>query len=247
MTKLTADLPGASDLAMTLIEISQSVTRGAETFEVFNSLVERCVELLPVAAAGILLRDVNGVLQVIGASSPSAHLLDLFQVQNEEGPCLECCNTGVAVSDESLDAAGSWPKFAKLTRETGFSAVYALPLHSKNVVVGALNLFAEKPISEDRLLVGQALADVATMSLLQLDPQVDLQVMVRHIHIAVESKNTLEQAQGMIAQRFNLDIESAYFRIRQAADETRLPLVEVARAVVQRDENSPVAKLLSKA
>jgi len=82
MNQATYEIPDATQLAITLIDITRAVTQGAETIEIFTSLAEKCVDLLPVKAAGILLRDVTGTLQVIGASSPSAHLLDLFQVQN---------------------------------------------------------------------------------------------------------------------------------------------------------------------
>lgn len=245
MTKVLLEVPDATELAVTLIEITRSVTRGAETIEIFTELAQKCVSLLPVAAAGILLRDVSGILQVIGASSPSAHLLDLFQVQNEEGPCLECTMTGISVSDVELSAQGKWPRFAHLTRSHDFTAVYALPLRSRDVTVGALNLFAREQLSTGRLVVAQALADAATLSLLQVDPHIDLQIVIRRIHLAVESRNTLEQAQGMIAQRFGIEAEEALVRLRDVSDQTDLTLVEVATAVVQRDPASPVTSMLA--
>ena len=245
MTEILFEVPDAAALAATLIEITNSVTQGAETIEIFTELAEKCVNLLPVAAAGILLRDVTGTLQVIGASSPSAHLLDLFQVQNDQGPCLECTKTGVPVTDVELTAGRRWPRSAALAADQGFTAVYALPLHSRDVTVGALNLFARKPLSPGRLVVAQALADTATLSLLQVDPHIDLQIIVRRIHLAVESRNTLDQAQGMIAQRFEIDTEEAHLRLRDAAERTSLTLVEVATAVVRRDPDSPVTSLLA--
>ena len=245
MNQTTYEIPDATQLAITLIDITRAVTQGAETIEIFTSLAEKCVDLLPVKAAGILLRDVTGTLQVIGASSPSAHLLDLFQVQSEEGPCLECSTTGSPVSDAELSESGPWPRFAALTRAQDFNAVYALPLRSRDVTIGALNLFATEPLSEGRLIVGQALADAATLSLLQVDPHVDLQIVIRRIHLAVESRNTLEQAQGMLAQRFSIDAEAALVRIRNVSEQTSLSVVAVATAVISRDENSPVARLFA--
>lgn len=245
MTEILIELPDAAALALTLIEITNSVTQGAETIEIFTELAEKCVNLLPVAAAGILLRDVSGTLQVIGASSPSAHLLDLFQVQNEQGPCLECTMTGMPIADVELGPDGPWPRFAELVRAQGFNAVYALPLRSRDVTVGALNLFAREELSPGRLVVAQALADTATLSLLQVDPHVDLQIVIRRIHLAVESRNTLEQAQGMIAQRFQIDAEEALMRLRDVSERTSLTLVAVATAVVQRDLTSPVTSMLA--
>lgn len=245
MAEVVLEVPDAAELAATLIEITRSVTQGAETIEIFTELAEKCVGLLPVSAAGILLRDVSGILQVIGASSPSAHLLDLFQVQNEEGPCLECTMTGVPVSDVELSAQGRWPRFSELTRTHDFTAVYALPLRSRDVTVGALNLFARQQLSPGRLVVAQALADAATLSLLQVDPHIDLQIVIRRIHMAVESRNTLEQAQGMISQRFSIDTEEALIRLRDVSERTALTLVQVATAVVQRDPDSPVTPMLA--
>lgn len=244
MNDSVLEIPNAADLALTLIEITRSVNQGAETIEIFTALAERCVQLLPVAAAGILLRDANGMLQVIGASSASAHLLDLFQVQNEQGPCLECCATGVAVVDETLGQSANWPRFSQLAQAHGFTSVYALPLKSRGVTIGALNLFATGKLSEQKRVVAQALADAATLSLLQVDPEVDFQIVIRRIYLAVESRNTLEQAQGMIAQRFSIEVDEALLRLRQVATKTELSLVRVAHAVVTRDTASPVAALL---
>lgn len=233
-------------LATTLIEITRSATQGAETIDIFSTLAEQCVAILPVQAAGILLRDVMGSLQVIGASNPSAHLLDLFQVQNSEGPCLQCSNTGRAVIDTHLDPAGPWPTFSQYARQQNFKAVYALPLRSRETTLGALNLFANESIDENRLTIAQALADTATLSLLQIDPQVDMKIYLQKIHLAIESRNTLEQAQGMIAQRYSVDIELALVQLRVASRELGMSLVEVANAVVNREQHSDAIEQLNK-
>ena len=247
MTNNTLDTPDAALLASTLIEITRSVTHGAETLDIFTDLAQSCVKLLPVSASGILLRDVSGTLQVIGASSLSAHLLDLFQVQNDQGPCLECSETGEAVSDEELSETGPWPRFAKLALDQGFSAVYALPLRSRRTTVGALNLFATTRLSPGQLMVAQSLADAATLSLLQIDPQVDLQIVIRRIHVAVESRNAVEQAQGMLSQRFSIDVEEAFVRLRAASRDVGLSLMDAVGAVLGRRETEELAAALARA
>lgn len=235
MTTASIGLPDPEQLAQTLIDVTKAITQGSETIEVFSALAERCVTLIPVSAAGILLRDLSGSLQVVGSSSRSAHVLDLFQLQNEEGPCLECCETGMPVLDDELSAGGPWPRFSELTRSHGFTAVYALPLRSRGVTVGALNLFAEESLDTRRVDVGQALADAATLSLMQVDPTLDYQLVVRSIHVVIESRNTVDQAQGMVAQRYSISVEDALVRLREAANQTGLTLVQTATAVVERD------------
>lgn len=234
-----SDVAGDVQVARMFIDLTSVIASGAETIEIFAELAQKCVVLLPVSAAGILLRDVSGDLQVIGASSPTAHLLDLFQVQNEEGPCLECLETGEQVFDIDLGSTGRWPRFSALARGQQFTSVYALPLRSRHVTVGALNLFATSPLDPDRVLVAQALADAATLSLLQIDPQTDNQIMIQRIQRAIEDRNTLDQARGMITQRFGVDPETALTRLVQVARQVGAPLTDVARAVVRRDEGSP--------
>lgn len=237
-------LPQSEELAQTFVALARSVLEGADTVEVFSMLAERCVRLLPVRASGILAADALGFLQMIGASEQSVHLIDLCQVQNMEGPGLRCYRSGEMVADTDLSEEGPWPRFASLALSHGYRAVYAIPLRSRHVVVGALNLFGVEPIPADRIVVAQALADASTLALLQADPREDAVVLARQVHAAVESRNTVEQARGMLAQRFGLDQDAALEQLRLAATSLGLPLVEVARATVTRDAGHPAVVLL---
>lgn len=232
-------------VAETFIELAGSIAAGAETIEIFTELSRKCVWLLPAAAAGILLRDVAGDLQVVGSSSPSAHLLDLFQVQNEEGPCLECLRHGQRILVDDVSTEGEWPRFTAMMLANGFTSVYALPLRSRRITIGALNLFTQEPLDESRITVAQALADAATLSLLQVDLRTESNLVVERIHRAVQSRNVLDQARGMIARRFAVDSDQALQKLMVVAHSTGIPLTDVATAVVTRDPHSPVAPMLS--
>ena len=247
------ELPEAGPLAETFVELARAVTEGADTVEVFSMLSERCVRLLPVDACGILVVDNGGDLQVIGSSNSSVHLLDLFQLQNEEGPCVECCRTGEAIVDTTLDTTldttgtdgtSRWPRFAEMTRAQGFRSVYALPLATRGVVVGALNLFSTTEVGSDQLVVAQALADAATIALLQADPLLDAVTVARQLHLAVEARNTVEQAKGVVAERFGIDFDAAMQRLRDVARQLDVRLIEVAGSVVERDETNEASRLL---
>lgn len=240
-----AELPDAALLAAAFVDLARSVNEGRDMVEVFSILAERCVAVLSVSACGILIVDSSGELEVIGSSNHSAHLLDLFQVQNVEGPCLLCCRTGDAVLDTELSETGPWPGFARAAREQGFAAVYAVPLSARGVVVGALNLFATAPLREEEIAVAQALADAATIALLQADPREDAVVVTRRLHVIVEERNTIEQAKGVLAQRFNIDAEAAFLQLRLAGDRTGTRLIDVATSVVNRDTSYDAARLLA--
>jgi len=238
-SKVIPELPESGSLARTFVDLAQSLSSGQDSYEVLSMLSQRTVEVLPVASSGILITDQAGVLQVIAASSPSAHLLDLFQIQNEEGPCFECCKTGEAISDVLLSENGAWPRYSALARKHGYTATYALPLRSKGVVLGALNLFAQMELSLERLLVAQTLADAATLSLLQLDPVMDLEIVARKVFFTIEERNIVEQAKGMISQRFEVTADVAFERIRQTSKQTSCHIIEVARAIISRDIDHP--------
>ena len=240
-----AELPDSSQLAAAFVDLSRAVNDGKDMVEILTMLAERCVQVLHIAACGILVIDPRGELEVIGSSNHSAHLLDLFQVQTVEGPCLECCRDGEPVSDLELSPSGPWPGFAAATLAQGYRAVYAMPLAARGVVVGALNLFAESALTAERVTVAQALADAATIALLQVDPREDATVVTRRLHLVVEERNTIEQAKGMLAQRFTIDADAAFLRLRDAAGRTRSRLIDVARSVVTRDETHPAAPLLT--
>jgi hypothetical protein len=240
----STDLPDSAEVAATFIELTGAVTGGADAVEVFTILSERCVELLPVAACGVLVVDNSGTLEVVGASDSSAFLLDLFQIQNDEGPCLECFRSGQVVRDGSLSFDGPWPHFAEATRAYGFSSVDAIPLRARSTVLGALNLFGTTPLTEAAMEIATALADTATMALLQADPRIDAATVARQLHLAVESRNTLEQAKGVLAERFGCTFDEATAEMRRVSGLTSTRLLDVARSIVDRDERSEAASIL---
>ena len=237
-------LPDPDEFARTFMTLHRSVLDGADVVEVFSMLAESCVRLLPVKAGGVLALDSLGFLQVIGASDLSVDLIDLCQVQNLEGPSLRCCRSGELVADTMLSPQGPWPRFSELATSLGYRAVYAVPLRSLGVVIGSLSLFGTEEMPADRLVAAKALADAATLALLQADPREDTMVVARQVHLAVESHNTVEQARGMIAQRFGMTDDGAIEQLRRAAAQLGLPLVDVARATVHRDALHPAVSLL---
>src|SRR5512140_2270746 len=154
-------------LSDTFVELTDTMVAGFDVVDFLHVLTDRSVQLLDVSAAGLLLADPRGELRVVAASSQAARLLELFQLQNDQGPCLDCFRAGQPVSAADLNAeAQRWPRFATAARQAGFGAVQALPMRLRDQVIGALNLFRASAGAFDPADVhlGQALADVATIS-----------------------------------------------------------------------------------
>jgi hypothetical protein len=166
-----------------------------------------CVALLPVDAAGLLLSDQRGALQVVSSSTEQAHLMELFQVQTQEGPCLDCFRSSQQISAPDLGRDGRWPRFTQRAQQAGYRAVHALPLRLRFETIGALNLFGIHPgvLSPEDLRIGQALADVATIGILQERAIRRRDILAEQLQAALNSRVIIEQAKGILAERGQLD------------------------------------------
>ncbi len=220
--------------ATTFVEIVDALVDDFDVIEVLTVLTARSVELLEAAAAGILLVDTDGQLRVIGASTEQVGLLELFQIQNDEGPCLDCFRTGTGVSHADLSTPSPWPQFAPESLRAGFPSVCAVPLRLKDLILGCLNLFMAEPValSDAEIALAQALADVACIAIVQDMATRDAAIREGHLQHALNSRIVIEQAKGMIAERVGIDMEEAFARLRGFARSSNRGLTEVAEGIV---------------
>jgi transcriptional regulator with GAF, ATPase, and Fis domain len=227
-------------LSDTFIELADTMVADFDVIDFLHLLTDRSVALLAASAAGVVLADPRGELRVAAASSEQAGLLELFQLQNDQGPCLECFRTGRPVTAADLAGPGQrWPRFAAAATQAGFGAVNALPMRLRDQVAGALNLFSAgtAPLGESDLRIGQALADVATIGLLQERNVRRAETLAEQLQAALNSRVVIEQAKGRIAERTGLDMGQSFTLLRQHARATNQRLTDVARYVI----DSPTA------
>jgi transcriptional regulator with GAF, ATPase, and Fis domain len=222
-------------LAGVFVELADTLVDDFDLIDFLYRLTVRCVDLLGVSAAGLLLADQRGALQVVAASTERARLLELLQLQTDRGPCPECFHTGQPVAVPDLTAVTSrWPAFVAEARQIGFASVYAAPMRLRAEVIGALNLFDTRsgPLPDDTIRLGQALADVATIGLLQARAIDRRDTLTEQLQTALNSRILIEQAKGVLAERRQLDMEQAFTLLRAEARNTNRRLSELARAVV---------------
>lgn len=220
--------------ATAFLEIVDTLVGDFDVIDVLTALTSRCTELLGAAAAGILLADRDGHLRVIGASTEEIQLLELFQVQNDQGPCLDCYRSGKVVLHSNLDDRSPWPLFAAECTQAGFASVCAVPLRSKAHVLGCLNLFMSEPggLSDSDVALAQALADVASIAIVQDQATRDSANREGHLQHALDSRIAIEQAKGMIAERHSTGMDDAFLRLRTYARNNNRGLTQLAEAVV---------------
>ena len=222
-------------LARTLVELADTLVDDFDVVDLLTRLADRCVEILDVDAAGILLAAPDGQLRVMASSSEAVRVLELFEIQAREGPCLDSHRTGQPIVNQDLATVnGRWPQFAPEALAAGFRSVHALPMRLRGTVIGALNLFRMEPgeMSPADVDVAQAFADVATIAILQHRAALDAQVINDQLTHALNSRIVIEQAKGMVAQRLDLDMERSFAVLRGHARNHNLRLVDVAEAVI---------------
>ena len=222
-------------LSETFVELTDTMVADFDVIDFLHTLTERSVQLLDASAAGVLLADPRGELRVVAASSQAARLLELFQLQNDQGPCLDCFRTAQAVAAPDLTTAQQrWPQFAAAAAQAGFAAVHALPMRLRSQVIGALNLFRASAgsFSHEDVRVGQALADVATIGLLQERSARRGETLSEQLQGALNSRVVIEQAKGKLAERLGLDMDQAFTLLRSYARNRNLRLSDLAQAVI---------------
>lgn len=226
-------------LTRAFVGLADTLVDDYDIIELLDRLISYSVELLAADAAGILLADSQDILRVVAASQEDAEVMELLQLQADQGPCLDCFHTRAAVSVPDLvQAAGRWPVFVAAVGQRGaYRSVHALPLRLRGDAIGTLNLFHRQPgpLPEADLALGQALADVATIGILSERAIRRSEVLTEQLQTALNSRVIIEQAKGVLAQHGNLSMDAAFDRLRRYARTHHALLSDVARQVVETD------------
>ncbi len=234
-------------LSATFVELTDTMVAGFDVIDFLHVLTDRSVQLLGASAAGLLLADPRGELRVVAASSEAARLLELFQLQNDQGPCLDCFRAGRPVEAADLAAAATrWPRFVPAAQQAGFAAVQALPMRLREQVIGALNLFRAAPgaFPPADIRVGQALADVATIGLLHERGMRHSDTLNEQLQTALNSRGIIEQAKGKLAERLGLDMDQAFNLLRDQARACNRRLSDLAQEFI--DGSDTLTRTVSK-
>jgi GAF domain-containing protein len=223
-------------LIATLVELADNLVDDFDVIDVLTMLCYRCVDAIDVDAAGVMLSSPGGELQFIASSSESMRVLELFQIQADEGPCVDCFKDGNAIINHALSEPDDrWPHFTPRAIEQGFHAVHCLPMRLRGRTIGALNFFRKLPgtLDDDDVIVAQGLADVATIAILQHRTSMDAKTLNFQLSNALDSRIIIEQAKGKVSQATNCDMDQAFSRLRVYARNHNLGLTLVAMQVVE--------------
>jgi GAF domain-containing protein len=231
------------DIITAFVDLSNELVDGYDVVDLLSGLTANCAKLLDIASAGLLLADARGVLHVLAASSENTRNLEVFQLQREQGPCLDCFTSGspVIVPDLAMEAH-RWPQFSSAAKAMGVASVHALPMRLLDTVLGTLGLFGDAVgrLEDDDLALAQALAHVASVAIVNEQSAADITTVNTQLQQALRNRIILEQAKGVIAHTGHVDMDDAFEVLRRYARDHDLMLSDIARQVVSRDLDGQV-------
>lgn len=228
------DTPRESRVLEAVVALVDTLLEDFDVVDLLTELTERCAELLDVSAAGFLLADPFGQLRLLAATSEQAHELELFQLQADEGPCVDCYATARPISVADLrEADERWPRFVPAALEAGFASVHAVPMRAAGLVLGALGLFGAKTgkLEDADLLAAQTLAHIACVALLQESAPTATTVLPQ-LRAALASRVVVEQSKGLLRELLDVSVEDAFTMMRSYARANGEHLTDVARLLM---------------
>ena len=236
------DTPRETRVLDAVVSLVDSLLDDFDVVDLLTVLTERCAELLDIEAAGFLLADPLQQLRLLAATTEHARELELFQLQADEGPCLECYLTGQPLSVANIQGAmEQWPRFVPAAVRAGFASVHAVPMRAAGIVLGALGLFGTRcgELTEADLLVGQSLTHIACVAILQEHPPAPSTVMPQ-LRSALTSRVIVEQAKGLLHETLDVSVEQAFNLLRTYARVNGKHLTDVARRLVTDRYSRPM-------
>lgn len=225
------------ELNATFVKLADTLIADFDVVDLLHVLVQKCTDLLDAQAGGLMLADYNGHLQLMASTSERADVVEVMQLNAGEGPCVECFTTGRALTVGDIDkAAGQWPDFRSAALEQGIRSVHAVPMRLRDEVLGAMNLFSTSvgEMGERDKAVAQALADVATIGILQERNIRESANVTEQLQSALNSRILIEQAKGVLAHSGNMNMDEAFNALRGYARNSGLTLRTVAEDVTNR-------------
>jgi GAF domain-containing protein len=234
------DVTREAALARVFVRLADTLAGDFDVVDFLQGLSADSVEILEAEAAGVMLADARGGLRLVASSDERMRLLELFELQGAQGPCLDAFSSGRAVQASAADSRVRWPVFAPRACGAGFQLMCAVPLRVRTHVIGALNLFrgSDEPFTGTEMEIAQAMAEMAAIGLIQERALRERSLLTDQLQAALNSRVVIEQAKGMLAEYLAITVDDAFTLLRSYARDHNRKLSEVASDVVDRNITS---------
>jgi transcriptional regulator with GAF, ATPase, and Fis domain len=221
-----------ADLARALDEAARGLLERGQDEGVEYTLeliVRGAIQTVPhVQQAGISLVERGGGVQSSAPSDDVTRELDELQNELGEGPCLDSIwHERRILVEDMAKAHDRWPRWAKAARERGIGSLMAFQLFADEGSAGALNMYASEPnvFDESTSDAGRLFAAEAALALHGAQ-------RVQSLHAALDSRDVIGQAKGILMERFGIDGGRAFSMLAKSSQETNIKLATVAEWLV---------------
>jgi len=224
-------------LLETFVKLADTLIDDYDVVDLLQFLVDTCRDVLDTTAAGILLADARGDLEVVASTSEASRLVEMMQLSAEEGPCIDSFRSGQRVSVPDIETSkDEWSQFRGSALAQGFRSMDALPLRLRDATIGTLNLLRSAPgaAPEESISAAQAFADVATIGILHERTLRESAILSEQLQAALNSRIIIEQAKGVVSHTRGVSIDEAFTLMREYARSHSMGLSIVAARLVDR-------------
>jgi GAF domain-containing protein len=232
----SSDVAREAGLARAFVRLADTLASDFDVVDFLQNLAADSVEILGAEADGVMLADPRGGLRLIASSDERMRLLELFELQGAQGPCLDAFSSGRAVQASAADSRARWPVFAPEASDAGFQMMCAVPLRVRTDVIGALNLFrgTDEPFTAAEMDIAQAMAEMAAIGLIQERALRERSLLAEQLQVALNSRVIIEQAKGMLAEYLTMNVDEAFKLLRNYARDHNRKLSQVASDIINR-------------
>lgn len=226
MTVTSADQSPASSIARIAQELlSDSIEKITPA-----RVVRLAVEHVPgCSLAGITVRARGGDVETPAATEPLAETLDRWQYEADDGPCVNTLDDGAVRQSDDLATETRWPGWSPRAAAAGIASVLSIRLATPERVLGSLNLYSRHraAFDDDSVDIGAVYARIASEVLFAAEQTSGLRA-------ALESRNTIGIAQGLLMSRYGLTRNQSFEVLRRLSQERNIRLRDLAAEMVEQ-------------
>ncbi|WP_320780186.1 ANTAR domain-containing protein [Streptomyces sp. CRN 30] len=225
-------------IARTFVELADTLVEDFDVIDFLQQMTVRCRELLDITDAAVFLAHPPPHLHSPAPCDPSPALQEVLNTACRQGPALDAHRARRPVTwSDPAEADARWPEFTARLRQAGYVRATAVPMRLREDNLGSLLLLraGDRPLNADDLALAQALADAATIGLLQARTIHEQHAVNEQLHAALQNRIVIEQAKGLLAARSNISLNHAFDALRRHARHHQILLSKVARDVIDTE------------
>jgi GAF domain-containing protein len=208
-----------------------------ETLQSALDLMSRLAqETLPgTAGAGVTLVRGRRRTTVAYFNGDIVRTADDLQYSLNEGPCLTAISTKETVRIDAIGSESRWPNWTAVVAKTGIQSLISVPLLVRDDAVGAVKVYSHEPLNYDALserIMG-LFAQQASIVLTNFKDYTRAQELGGQLREALQSRDMIGMAKGILMSRENVDESTAFDMLRQLSQHENVKLKEVASRLLQ--------------